>query len=84
MSGALATGLAGGVSLIGGWRKEGKWPANGYRAVIATVCLVLLMNVLDGTQAAPVARGLSYLLLLSAVFVTVGSWNSPTKKASKK
>jgi len=84
MSGAWATGLAGGISLLSGWRRENGWPANGYRAVIATVCLVLLMNVLDSTRAAPVARGLSYLLLMSAVFVTVGSWNTPTKKASKK
>lgn len=82
MSGATATALAGGVALAGGWRREGKWPANGYKGVMATLLLVLLMNVLDNTSVGPVSRGLSYLLLMAAVFVTIGSWNS--KKGTKK
>lgn len=81
MSGTTATALAGAVALIGGWRKEGQWPSNGYRGVIATAVLMLLMTVLDGTRIAPVARGLAYLLLMAAVFVTVGSWNNtPSQK----
>lgn len=75
MSGAQAVGLAGLIAVIGGYRRESGWPKNGTKGIIATVSLVLLMNVLDGTAIAPISQGLSYLLLMAAVFVTVGTWN---------
>lgn len=59
---------AGIVSLVGGYRSEGRWPDYGTRAVVATVVLVIVAAAANGTKVAPLARAVGMLMLLGAVY----------------
>lgn len=59
---------AGAVALVGGARREGKFPANGIKALVATAILVLIASATANTSAAPLVRALGLITLLGAVF----------------
>jgi hypothetical protein len=64
----LATG---GIVLLGGWRREKKWPKNGTRSVAALVVLVVIGSALGKTPVGPVISALAWLILLGAVYATI-------------
>jgi len=59
---------AGAVALIGGIRKEKKFPTNGVVAVAGTVILVIVASATANTVIAPLVRAIGFLLLMAAVF----------------
>lgn len=61
----LAAGI---VAVITGVRREGKFPDNGIKAIIATAILVLIASASARTQLAPLVRALGIALLISAFF----------------
>lgn len=58
---------AGGVSIIGGAIAEKKWPANGVKALIGTVVLVIVASATGNSRIAPLVHAIGLLLLLTAV-----------------
>lgn len=62
---------AGAVTLIGAARKDGKWPANGAHAVLATVALTLVASAVNGTKVGPLMRAFGLLFLASAIYAAV-------------
>lgn len=75
MQGVTATAMAGGIAVASGWHRESKFPANGHKAVIATVLLMVVTSIAENTTAGPVFRGLAYLLLMAAIIVAIRDWN---------
>lgn len=62
---------AGGVSVIGGAIAEKHWPANGLKAVVGTVALVVAASATANTRIAPLVHAIGLLLLLSAIIAAV-------------
>jgi hypothetical protein len=79
----LAAGL---ITILGGVRKEKRFPANGVRAIIGTLVLVLAASATTGSKAAPVVRAVGLLFLLAAVFATVPAFavKTPAPPIKKK
>ena len=63
--------LAGGISIAGGFTREGSWPKKGTEAVIATLALTVLASLTAGTKGAPIVSGIGWLLVLAAVYTAV-------------
>lgn len=59
---------AGSVALIGGARREKRFPKSGIPAVVGTVVLVIIASATAGTRVAPLVRAIGLLLLMAAVF----------------
>lgn len=75
----LAAGI---VAVVGGARREGAFPKNGIRALIATAILVLIASATAGTKAAPLVRAVGLALLLAAV-LAAGKTLPAAKKSGK-
>lgn len=58
---------AGGIAIAGGFVREKAWPANGTKALIGTLLLVIVASATSGTSFAPLVRAFGLLLLLMAV-----------------
>ncbi len=74
----LATGA---VALVGGIKREGKFPQNGLYGVVATIVLVLVASATNGTRVAPLVHAVGMLTLLGSVYGTVRTYQT---KASTK
>jgi hypothetical protein len=61
---------AGAVAIVGGTKREGKFPANGMQALIATVVLVVAASATANTRIAPLVHAVGLLLLMAAVYGT--------------
>jgi hypothetical protein len=59
--------LAGAIAVAGGYRKEGKWPKNGAKAVLATGTLAVFASVSNNTQFAPAVRAVGWLAVLGSI-----------------
>lgn len=70
----LATG---GLVIVGGWRREGRWPREGTKAMAATVVLLIVASATAETRAAPVVSALGWLAFLGAVYVVVPGLTKP-------
>jgi hypothetical protein len=70
---------AGVVALIGGAKREGRFPDNGLKAVIATVVLVLIASATQGSKIAPLVRAIGLVVLLGAAFGTVRAYQPKGK-----
>ncbi len=75
---------AGVVSIVGGAIAEKKWPANGLKAVVGTVALVIVASATAESRIAPLVHAIGLLLLLTAVMATVTHINSTKTKAKAK
>jgi hypothetical protein len=62
---------AGVLALTGGIIKQGKWPDNALRSVIATIVLVLFASATGDTKIAPVVRAIGLLFLMAALYGVV-------------
>lgn len=62
---------AGAVAIVGGVIREKHWPANGSKALIGTVALVVASSATTGTRIAPLVHAIGLLLLLTAVMAAV-------------
>lgn len=81
MSPELPYLAAGGVALAGGAIAEKKWPANGVKAVLGTVVLVIIASATAGSRFAPLVHAIGLLLLLTAV---ISATNQVMPKGKKK
>ncbi len=85
MSNAVTPVLAtGGLVLAAGWRREQGFPKNGVKAVAATVVLVIVASALGSTKIGPVVAGISWLILLGAVYAVAPIFSKPASKTVKK
>jgi hypothetical protein len=62
---------AGAIAIVGGTKREGKFPVNGMQALIATVVLVVAASATANTRIAPLVHAIGLLLLMAAVYGTV-------------
>lgn len=67
MSPELPFLAAGGVAIAGGAIAEKHWPANGLKALIGTVALVIAASATANSRVAPLVHAIGLLLLLTAV-----------------
>lgn len=72
--------LTGAVVLVGGTARDKAWPKEGLNAVIATVVLVILASLTNGTDFAPLVRAIGLLTLLAALMVSIPYINTAGKK----
>jgi hypothetical protein len=71
------------VALIGGIRREGRFPAAGVQALVATAVLVLVASSSGGTRVAPLVRALGLALLLASVIGATRNFRGASARASK-
>jgi peptidoglycan/LPS O-acetylase OafA/YrhL len=70
---------AGAVAIVGGTAREKRWPAEGTKAVLGTLVLVVVASATAGTRIAPVVRAIGLLLLLSSIIAAVPVMNTKRK-----
>jgi len=70
---------AGVVALIGGIKREGKFPEKGVIAVVGTVLLILVAAATANTRIAPAVHAIGILTLIGSVFGTVRIFQQPQK-----
>jgi peptidoglycan/LPS O-acetylase OafA/YrhL len=70
---------AGGVAIAGGLAREKRWPADGGRAVLGTLALVIVASATAGTKIAPLIRAIGLLLLLASVMAAVPAFHTSRK-----
>jgi len=75
---------AGVVALVGGVKREGKFPEKGVIAVVGVVLLVLVTSATANTRIAPVVHAFGILTLIGAVFGTVRIFQQPQKQKGLK
>jgi len=74
--------LAAGVTAIaGGYRSQGQFPADGYKAVLATTGLVILASASNDTKLAPLVRAVGFVLFMGALYGAVKAFQTPAKKS---
>jgi hypothetical protein len=76
--GITATATA--VAISGGLVHNKKWTTRETNALLAGGALVLVMSFFTGTKLAPVVRGLAWLMLLTAILVSVPFGSRKAKK----
>lgn len=78
---------AGGLSLAGGYAREGRFPANGVGSIVGTMGLVIIAASLKNTKVAPLVNAFAWLFLLVAVYASVpglhSSFTASVKKGKK-
>lgn len=74
---------AGTVSIIGGVRQTGGWPANGGKVILATLALVIVASATAGGRLAPLVRAFGLLVFLVAVMATVNAELASKRKKGK-
>lgn len=73
---------AGTLAITAGIIRQGKWPDNALRSVIATIVLVLFASATGDTKVAPVVRAIGLLFLMAALYGVVrASINRQKRKA---
>lgn len=72
--------LAGGIAVIGGFTREGKWPDKGTEAILATVALTTVASLTANTAGAPLVAGIGWLLVLTAVYTSVPAFDPKNQK----
>jgi hypothetical protein len=72
---------AGTITLIGATRRDGKFPADGLKAVAATVGLTIVASATATTKLAPLVHAIGLLLFMAAIY---GAIHTNQKKAVKK
>lgn len=65
---------AGAITIAGGFAREKGWPADGTKALIGTLVLVIVASATSGGAIAPLVRAFGLLLLLVAVMAAVSSF----------
>jgi len=70
---------AGVIAIVGGIKREGRFPKEGMRAVVATVLLTLVASAADGTRLAPLIRAIGFLLLIGASYGTTRAFMEGAK-----
>lgn len=71
---------AGVASIAGGYRREGQFPADGFKAVLATIGLVILSSATNDTKLAPLVRAIGVILFIGALYGAVQAFSSPPVK----
>ena len=62
---------AGGLALASGFAREGGFPKNGTKAVLATVTLVVLTSAAGDTPIGPLVTALAWLALLGVAYAAI-------------
>lgn len=70
---------AGAVALVGGAKREGRFPAKGLPAVVGTVALVVVASATAGSSLAPAVRAIGLLILLAAVMAAAPAFTEKRK-----
>jgi len=73
---------AGTIAIVGGVRREKKWPKEGLRALVATIILVIIASATTDTKLAPLVRAVGLLTVLIAVIAAVPAFNTTSGKKS--
>lgn len=71
---------AGAIAIVGGYRREGQFPKDGMRAVLATIVLVLIASATTNSRFAPLVRAFGFLVLLGSTYATVRAYQSKSKE----
>jgi hypothetical protein len=72
--------IAGTVAVVGGFAREGHWPANGTKAVMATGAMVLVASVADRTALEPFVAALGWLAVFGAVYAATPALTARKRK----
>jgi hypothetical protein len=72
---------AGGIALVTGVKREGKFPADGMNAAIATTVLVTVASATANTKMAPLVHAIGLLVLMAAIFGAARIFNFKPKVA---
>lgn len=75
---------AGTVAMLGGIARNKSWPANGSRAVVATIAMVTVASASKGTKIEPLVRAIGLLVLMTAVIMAVPYFNGEKSRTKKK
>lgn len=70
---------AGATALIGGARRDGGFPDNGIRAVIATVVLVIVASATAGTKIAPLVHAIGLIAFMGALYGATREFQGKSK-----
>lgn len=62
---------AGGVAIVGGAIRDGRWPSEGPQAALGTLVAVVVASATADTVIAPLVRAFGLLVLLVAVMSAV-------------
>lgn len=63
--------LAGTLSLVGGFVKSNGWPPNGTKSIAATLTLVVLASLSEGTSLEKAVNALGWLAVMGIALVAV-------------
>lgn len=75
---------AGGLTLAGGFAREGHFPSNGVQAIVGTLGLTIIAASLKGSRVGPLVNAFAWLFLMVAVYMTVPGLHSSFTHAVKK
>lgn len=64
----LATG---GLALAGGYAREGGFPSNGTKAILATLTLVVIASATGDTKIGPLVSAIAWLSLLGVAYAVI-------------
>ena len=67
---------AGGVAIVGGAIRDGRWPSEGANAALGTLIVVVAASATADTPIAPLVRAFGLLVLLVAVMTAVRAVNA--------
>lgn len=70
---------AGGLALASGYAREGKFPKNGTKAVLATATLVVLASAAGDTPVGPLITALAWLALLGVAYAAIPALTTTRK-----
>lgn len=68
---------AGLIALVTGVRREGGFPANGIRMLVALSVLVIVATATSGTKLSPLIRALGVVLLITSLIAFGQTLNMP-------
>lgn len=72
--------LAGTIAFLGNMKVDKGFPKAGVRIVTATIVLSIILSVFDNGKLSPIARGIGYLMVLSAVIAYVPKFSNKKGK----
>jgi hypothetical protein len=79
-SAAGLVGIAGTTAFFGNMKIDGGFPKAGVRIITATILLMIIVSLFDNGKFSPIARGLGYLMVLSALVTYVPKFSTKGKK----
>jgi hypothetical protein len=71
--------LAGAIAFFGNMKVDKGFPKAGARIITATILLAIILSLFDNGKLSPIARGIGYLMVLSALVRYVPKFSTKGK-----